>query len=104
MRREFNPGELLSAGYRSSENNFDEIARSYGVEDCGDLGCMFLNHWPASRWQYHNRDLTVCKILLIFQILVCGEKNIEQFSIGRTKQIAVPGTTPTLLVNCRDRM
>ena len=41
---------------------------------------------------------------LILAILVGGEKNFEHFLISKPKQIAVAGTTPALLVNCRDGM
>ena len=56
------------------------------------------------RRQYYNSDLAFCEILLMFQMLIGGEKNFEHFLISKPKQIAVPGTTPALFVNRRDCM
>jgi hypothetical protein len=70
---------LFRSRYRSSEIDFDKIARRYGVEYSCDLGCVFLDHRPACHRQYHNRDLAVCEILLVFQALIGGEKTLQTF-------------------------
>jgi hypothetical protein len=65
---------------------------------------ILLDHRPACRWRYHDSYVAGCEILLVLQILIGSEKNFEHLLGSEPKQIAVPGTTPTHLVNCHDCM
>jgi hypothetical protein len=75
--------------------------------DRGDhLRRVVLNLWPARGWQYDHGNSTSGELLLMAQILVCGDQHVEDAasaassnsplpSVDHPRSYAVPTVCPT---------
>ena len=57
--------------------------------------------WNLIGWQEYDRDIDRREILLVFEVLVGGDKNIE-IDRGEPKQVAVLDAGPAYFLNCGD--
>jgi hypothetical protein len=60
---------------------------------------MRFNQAPTVLTKCDNRNLAVCQVLLISEILIGGQQEVEPSFFRDTQQIAVEKVAPSLLIS-----
>src|SRR5580658_8340487 len=81
-----------------------KAAGSCGVHRRDDLRDMWFDEGPSSLTQHNNRNLAAREILLIPEILVCGNEHFEPGGLGLFEQLAVLQLLPSTGAGLCDHM
>jgi len=73
----------------SVELNLEVTVRRKGLNCCQDKRGGIANSWPGGCFEDDNSDFSVSEVLLILQVLICGNDQIKSFPLGCRNEVSI---------------